>query len=235
MHYNWNAALSKLPRAALAAYALCAISHSVAIAAEAEKEKYPAAQWRTGNLLVNESAANANGWLTLTCEGKGCVALLNAIESRLPADERRRVDGLLQVRAVPWHTDRLTHYGPFRAEEGTGGLMAAQSPWLDARYTAAECGWQDDAGRHRIELAGGPAVDYAGPDGLTRRLDLERGQACSRCRGQDTIRHYWRDPGKPGAGTLVLIWKFSAADNTQLGGYASWPNQQPARMICTLR
>lgn len=231
----WYAVLSRLVHFALATCTLYAVSHSAAVAAETREHKYPAAQWRTGSLLVRESVADEDGWLTLACEGGSCAALLNTIEGQLPANERRRVDGLLQIRAVPWHADRLTHYGPFRTEEGTGGLKATQSPWLDARYAAAECQWRDDAGSHRLELAGGPAADYTGPDGLTRRLDLERGQACSRCRGQDTIRHYWRAPGKPDAGTLVLIWKFSAADNTQLGGYASWPNQQPARMTCTLR
>lgn len=237
MHCIWNAALNKLMHATWLACALCAISPSVALAGwDGNERQRTATQWRTGNLLVSESAADADGWLTLACQGGGCVALLNAIENKLPAKERRRVDGRLQVFAVPWHELALGHYGPLRVESG-GDLKATQSPWLDARYAAAECRWQDgDAGSHRIELAGGPAADYIGPDGSVRRLKLDHdhSSACNRCRGMPAIDLFWHDPGKPDAGTLFLrIQNFG--DKEQMSGYAHWPNQQGVQITCSLR
>lgn len=230
-----SAALGKFLHANLLVCVLGAAIRPMAVAAIENNEKHGAAKWRTGGLVISESATDADGWLTLACEGDGCATLLSSIGSQLPPDERRRVNGRLDVLAAPWHSRRLPHFGPFRAAENSGGLMATQSPWHDARYAATECRWQDGAGTHRIELAGGPTADYTGPDGLTRRLVLDGGNACARCRAMDFVRLRWSDPLRPGVGTLTLRWNSWFAENKRMGGYANWSKQQPARMTCPLR
>ena len=234
MHSLWKFTSKKTIHAALFYCFFFVAIDSTPVAAEEGKHGFAPAKWRTGDMIVSESAADSDGWLTLDCEGSGCKALLDTIEASLPANECRRADGQLEVRAQPWHKERLAHYGPFRAAEAFGGLTVLQGFWLDARYAAAECRWTDDTGAHLIELVGGQTANYTGPNGTIRRLDLQKSTACSRCRALDYIYQSWRDSDMPGADTLVLA-HFSFRDTTQINGYADWPNKQPARMTCTLR
>lgn len=235
-HGNFMRSLSskKTIHAALFACIFFATINSTWAAEEDGKHEFTAAKWRSGDMIVSESAADSNGWLTLTCEGGGCKVLLDTIQANLPANECRRTDGQLKVRAQPWHKERLAHYGPFRAAEAFGGLTALQGFWLDARYTAAECRWTDDAGAHLIELVGGQTANYTGPNGTIQRLDLQKSIACSRCRALDYVRQTWRESGKPRANILAL-GHMSFRDTTRINGYANWPNKQPAAMSCTLR
>ena len=205
------------------------------------------ARWRAGEAIVSESAADADGWLTLTCEGSGCAALLDKITTSLPQEEQKLVAGSLQVRAEPWHHKQLIHYGPFRVMNETSNFEhradvkaiddALSVPWLDARSAAYACRWHDNAGAHHLlELAGGPTAVYTGPDGQARRLVLESFHICSMCRGMPNLDLRWRDPLQADAKSDVLrlvveTRKDSGADHTSGG----WMKQHGASMECTLR
>jgi len=60
------------------------------------------ASWRAGEMIISESAPDVTGWLTLSCQGVGCPALIEAASAGLPAAEQRRVNGQVQLLADHW-------------------------------------------------------------------------------------------------------------------------------------
>jgi len=100
-----------------------------------------------------------------------------------------------------------------------------------------QCRWQDAAGKHRLLFSGGTRASYNGPDGQMRQLVLQRANACENCRAQ-YLHLYWGEPALSDAGTLTLLWsgiEFHRGGAGRMGGFASWPNQQPLLMSCSTR
>jgi hypothetical protein len=100
-----------------------------------------------------------------------------------------------------------------------------------------QCRWDDAAGSHLLSYAGGGAADYTAPGAQAARLVLERVDACENCRAQ-YLNLDWRDPARAGAGTLAVRWsglEFTRGGEGRMGGFANWPNQQPALMRCSAR
>lgn len=139
---------------------------------------------------------------------------------------------LAQPGALPWRAGELAvHPSAVNAEDRV--TLACQGN----RCKPLQCRWQDGAGTHRLSFPGGSGADYTDPGGGSRRLALERSDACENCRAQ-YLNLYWTDPARPGAGILSLLWsglEFGRGGEGHMGGFASWPNQQPALMSCTVR
>lgn len=214
--------------------ALCAVLMAPALAPAA----YDAASWRAADAVLTESATDAAGWQVLDCHGAGCEAIFAAIRKRLPPDMHRDNAGRLAVRAEAWHTEQLSHFGPFRADEPIGGEPATPgTPWLDARYSAVDCDWRAEDGAHRLRIAAGGVAHYTGPDGRERRLTLRRVSACERCRAH-YLRLAWTDPSDAERGALYASWsdlEFIRGGEGRMGGFAAWSGQNNTLMECVLR
>lgn len=98
-----------------------------------------------------------------------------------------------------------------------------------------QCRWQEASGEHLLSFAGSNNADYTGPGAPIRRLVLVRAWACENCRAQ-YVRLYWRDPTRTDADILETLWSgidFQRGGAGRMGGFASWPNQQPLSMSCS--
>lgn len=249
MHFIRNAKPGRGLLAALYIGAIYMIINVLPVAAQdkiALAGEYSAARWRSGEMIISESESDADGWLTLGCEGTGCTTLIDSIVANLPPNEQRQVDGRLQLRAEQWHRNQVVHYGPFRAAEQfsnferavDGNILLSTTPWLDARHAGFECRWTDAAGNHLLDLTGGSVADYTGPDGNTRPLALDSIDICERCQGMPTLKLTWRDPMLPETDKNELFWVLDRSREGEDGhmyGGAAWPNQNVARMDCSPR
>jgi hypothetical protein len=137
-----------------------------------------------------------------------------------------------QASATPWRAGELAvHPSAVNAKDHV--TLACQGN----RCKPLQCRWQDAAGFHQLSFAGGIGADYTDPGGRSRRLALERSDACENCRAR-YLNLYWADPARPEVGTLSLLWsglEFDRGGEGHMGGFASWSNQQPALMSCTAR
>ncbi len=212
----------------------CALLASPAVATQSFGE----ATWRAGDTLLSEAAADAEGWQAIDCHGAGCEALMAVLHQHLPADAQRDRAGRWEVRAELWHTEQLSHFGPFRADEPIGGDPPTPgTPWLDARYDAVDCAWRGSDGEHRLSIGAGAVARYTDPTGTTHPLALQRVEACARCRAH-YLRLTWRDLAAPERGVLSARWadiEFIRGGEGHMGGFAGWSGEKVQPMQCVSR
>jgi hypothetical protein len=233
-------------RVLVVALSFCALDIGTAYSGQGVSE-LGLTRWRTGDVIISESATDADGWLTVGCQGAGCMRLLDSIDGHLPLDVKRRIDGRLQVRAEPWHNEHFTHFGAFRAADRIGALTPYSygkpdneffSPWLDARYAALECRWRDPDGAHLLVLKGGPTAEYSGADGRTIHLALQSFDMCHHCRGH-SFQLLWINPEKPDAERLSQTFTHGMETSpdglSSMRASVSWERQNTQQMNCTLR
>lgn len=162
-------------------------------------------------------------------------SLVRAASGALIACAAAALPALAQPGPAPWRAGEL--------------LVDPQAGRLDDRVTRAcagtagvdcqplQCRWQDDAGAHQLVYGGGASARYTDPQGHGRLLALARSEACRDCRAQ-YLRLHWRDPSGDEGRTLFMQWsglEFQRGGEGHMGGFASWPNQQPRPMTCSTR